>query len=309
MAPAQELVRATPQEEKAIAAAVVEGIVALGDFDSNKVVASADPMLAEEMAQVRELALALPPEQFLPPFDGPVCVPLWASLRILELRKNYGAPILEALTGEDLLHLAIVDSRSAPFLWQQLLNDETIGGRMRANMAGDPVEALRLGGIAPIYVAGDRAYAAISSYEPAASIAVRQADGTWWPDYRLHLQFYREDQITIEYRYVLDRRDIKPSLLAPVEYLAGFAPFLSEEPLAADDLQRWRSPWPPVVPSPACRQSTQRRWCAAWIARPPAGRLGRKPREGPWPTHPSTCSSSAAARAAMSRRSAQLSSA
>lgn len=243
-ASAQELVPATPDEEKAIAAAVVEGIIALADFDSNAVVATADPALLDEMALVRDLALTLPPERFLPPFDGEACAPLWASLRILELRRNYGAAILEVLTGEDLLHLAIVDSRGpSAYVWQRVLNENQGGERSRASFLADPVAALRLLGATKVYIAADRAYAAYAGIEPAVvSLALRQADGSWRPDYRYLLQFWREAQITVVFVDIVHSAQIEPALLTPNQFLSGLAVLLSSEPVSPEELQRLAQP-------------------------------------------------------------------
>jgi len=241
-ASAQDLVPATPEEEAAIAAAVVEGMIALADFDSNAIVAAADPALLDEMAQVRDLALTLPPERFLPPFDGEACAPLWASLRILELRRDYGVFVLEAMTGEDLLHLAIVDSRGpSAYTWQRILNrhkpEET-----RAKVRADPIGILRALGAQQVYIAGDLAYGAIEGYEPAAVLlARRRADGTWQPDYRYHLQFWREAEIVTVFSYGSEV-PIEPAMLTPQQFLAGFAFQLAGKVVPAEELQRLAQP-------------------------------------------------------------------
>jgi len=239
---AQEFVPASPAEEAAVAAAVVEGMVALADFDSNAVAATADPALLDEMAQVRDLALTLPPERFLPPFDGEACAPLWASLRILELRRDYGTVVLEAMTGEDLLHLAIVDSRGpSAYTWQRVLNKGDAEGA-RAQLRADPVAVLRALGAQNLYIAGDRAYAAIAGYEPAeVSLALRQPDGSWRPDYRYHLQFWREAEIATIFAYA-SRTPVEPAMLTAQQFLAGLAVLLSHEPMPPADLERLAQP-------------------------------------------------------------------
>lgn len=243
-ASAQELVPATAEEEKAIAAAIVEGMIALADFDSNAVVATADPALLDEMARVRDLALTLPPERFLPPFDGEACAPLWASLRILELRRDYGAFVLEAMTGEDLLHLAIIDSRGpSAYTSQRVLNDQQYGERNRADLTADPGLALRALGMTEIYVGDGRAYGAIPDYAPAVvSIALRQPDGSWRPDYRYHLEFWREAEIVITLAYAANVNPLEPAMLTPEQFLRGLGVLLSYEPLPAEELQRLAQP-------------------------------------------------------------------
>lgn len=240
---AQELVPATAEEQKAIAAAIVDGAIALAEYDAPGIAGTADLSLQAEMEQVRDLALTLPAERFLPPFDGEACAPLWASLRILELRRDYSQMVLEAMTGEDLLNLLIVDSRGpSAYTWQRMLNDSGSAG-WREKLQADPVAALKMFGIKALYVDGERAYGAIDGYEPAVvSVAMQHAHGSWRPDYRFHLEFWREIEITIAYAYALNKGEIEPAMLTPAQFLAGLSLFLSHEPVPPEELERLSQP-------------------------------------------------------------------